>query len=43
MTKPFLMHMLTSEKNVIPFDVNMACDAGWERVFAFYFVIVCFL
>ncbi|MCG6866704.1 MAG: methylenetetrahydromethanopterin dehydrogenase [Thiogranum sp.] len=35
MTKPFLMHMLTSEKNVSPFDVNMACDAGWERVFAY--------
>jgi len=24
--------MLTSEKNVSPFDVNMACDAGWHSV-----------
>lgn len=32
MDKPFILHILTSEKNVSPFDVNMAVDAGWERV-----------
>ncbi len=31
MEKPFILHMLTSEKNLSPFDVNMAIDAGWER------------
>lgn len=35
MTKPFLMHMLTPEKNVSPFDINMACDAGWQSVFPY--------
>lgn len=32
MSKPYLMHMLTPEKNVSPFDVNMSCDAGWNSV-----------
>lgn len=32
MTKPFLLHMFTPAKNVSPFDVNMACDAGWNSV-----------
>lgn len=32
MSKPFILHLLTSEKNVSPFDVNMAVDAGWEQV-----------
>ena len=30
MDKPFILHMLTSEKNLSPFDVNMAIDAGWQ-------------
>lgn len=32
MSKPFIMHMITPAKNVSPFDVNMACDAGWTNV-----------
>ncbi|MES9991321.1 MAG: NAD(P)-dependent methylenetetrahydromethanopterin dehydrogenase [Candidatus Thiodiazotropha sp.] len=29
MEKPYLLHMLTATKNLSPFDVNMAYDAGW--------------
>ena len=29
MEKPFILHMLTTAKNLSPFDVNMAIDAGW--------------
>lgn len=29
MEKPFILHMLTTAKNLSPFDVNMAMDAGW--------------
>lgn len=29
MEKQFVMHMLTTAKNLSPFDVNMAVDAGW--------------
>lgn len=29
MEKPYILHMLTSAKNLSPFDVNMALDAGW--------------
>jgi methylene-tetrahydromethanopterin dehydrogenase len=29
MEKPFILHMFTAEKNLSPFDVNMALDAGW--------------
>ena len=29
MEKPFVLHMLTTAKNLSPFDVNMAIDAGW--------------
>lgn len=32
MEKPFILHMFTPGKNVSPFDVNMACDAGWNTV-----------
>lgn len=35
MSKPYLMHMLTPEKNVSPFDVNMARDAGWDSVYPY--------
>ncbi len=30
MEKPYLLHMFTSAKNLSPFDVNMAYDAGWD-------------
>ena len=30
MDKPYLLHMLTPGKNISPFDVNMAYDAGWD-------------
>jgi methylene-tetrahydromethanopterin dehydrogenase len=29
MEKPFILHMITTAKNLSPFDVNMALDAGW--------------
>lgn len=29
MEKPFILHMLTTSKNLSPFDANMAVDAGW--------------
>ena len=32
MEKPFLLHMFTSEKNISPFDANMAFDAGWDSI-----------
>ena len=32
MEKPFLLHMITPEKNISPFDANMAFDAGWDSV-----------
>ncbi len=32
MSKPYIMHMITPAKHVSPFDVNMACDAGWTTV-----------
>ena len=31
MEKPYILHMITPEKNLSPFDVNMACDAGWTN------------
>lgn len=35
MERPFLLHMLTTAKNVSPFDVNMAYDAGWDACMAY--------
>lgn len=32
MEKPLLLHMITPGKNVSPFDVNMAYDAGWNAL-----------
>ncbi|HYN77885.1 MAG TPA: NAD(P)-dependent methylenetetrahydromethanopterin dehydrogenase [Lamprocystis sp. (in: g-proteobacteria)] len=29
MEKPYVLHMITAAKNLSPFDVNMAHDAGW--------------
>jgi methylene-tetrahydromethanopterin dehydrogenase len=30
MAKPYILHIFTPAKNVSPFDVNMAIDAGWQ-------------
>ncbi len=30
MEKPYILHMFTPAKNLSPFDVNMALDAGWD-------------
>jgi methylene-tetrahydromethanopterin dehydrogenase len=32
MEKPFILHMLTPTAQMSPFDVNMACDAGYNVV-----------
>ncbi len=32
MEKPFILHMLTPMAQMSPFDVNMACDAGYNVV-----------
>ncbi len=32
MEKPYILHMFTPSKNVSPFDVNMAFDAGYQAV-----------
>lgn len=31
MEKPYILHMFTAAKNLSPFDVNMALDAGWTH------------
>jgi methylene-tetrahydromethanopterin dehydrogenase len=35
MEKASILHMFTSEKNLSPFDVNMAVDAGWVSSFPY--------
>jgi len=32
MKKPYLLHMITPDKNLSAFDVNMAFDAGWTAM-----------
>ena len=32
MTKKNILHMISPQENVSPFDVNMACDAGYDLV-----------
>lgn len=32
MEKPSILHLFTSAKNVSPFDVNMAFDAGFDKI-----------
>ncbi len=32
MTKKNILHMISPQENVSPFDVNMACDAGYDVV-----------
>lgn len=31
MSKPLIMHMITTAKNLSPFDVNMVYDSGWDK------------
>ena len=38
MEKPYILHMLTPEKNLSPFDVNMALDAGWNSAIPYLHV-----
>ncbi|CAL1238853.1 NAD(P)-dependent methylenetetrahydromethanopterin dehydrogenase [Candidatus Methylocalor cossyra] len=38
MEKPYILHMLTAEKNLSPFDVNMALDAGWTAAIPYLHV-----
>lgn len=38
MEKPFILHMFTPEKNLSPFDVNMALDAGWTSAIPYLHV-----
>ncbi len=35
MEKQFILHMLTTAKNLSPFDVNMALDAGWVSALSY--------
>jgi methylene-tetrahydromethanopterin dehydrogenase len=35
MEKPFILHMLTTAKNLSPFDANMALDAGWIHALSY--------
>ena len=32
MTKKNILHMLSPQQNISPFDVNMACDAGYDLI-----------
>ena len=32
MQRKYILHMLTTARNLSPFDVNMAVDAGWEVI-----------
>ncbi|SMF93769.1 methylene-tetrahydromethanopterin dehydrogenase [Methylomagnum ishizawai] len=38
MEKPYILHMFTPEKNLSPFDVNMALDAGWTAAIPYLHV-----
>ena len=35
MEKPYILHMITPAKNLSPFDVNMALDAGWNNTIGY--------
>lgn len=35
MSRPTILHMVTPEANLSPFDVNMAVDAGWQHCFSY--------
>jgi methylene-tetrahydromethanopterin dehydrogenase len=32
MERPFVLHMFTPDRQMSPFDVNMAADAGWQLI-----------
>ena len=40
MERPHLLHMITPDANVSPFDVNMAYDAGFDAVIPYTHVAV---
>lgn len=40
MEKPYILHMITSAKNLSPFDANMALDAGWLAAMSYTNVTV---
>jgi len=40
MEKPYILHLLTAAHHASPFDVNMACDAGYDVVVPYTDVIV---
>ena len=33
--KPYILHFITTQKNVSPFDANMARDAGYDSIFTY--------
>ena len=35
MEKPYILHIFTPAKNLSPFDVNMALDAGWNNTIGY--------
>ena len=35
MTRPTILHMVTPEDNLSPFDANMAIDAGWQHCLSY--------
>jgi methylene-tetrahydromethanopterin dehydrogenase len=35
MKKTSIMHLFTAAKNASPFDVNMAFDAGYEKIISY--------
>ncbi len=35
MERPYILHMITPVKNLSPFDVNMALDAGWDHAIGY--------
>lgn len=40
MEKPYILHLLTAARHASPFDVNMACDAGYGVVVPYTDVVV---
>jgi len=32
MERPYILHMFTPGKQMSPFDINMAADAGWQMI-----------
>lgn len=40
MSNPYILHMITPQKHMSPFDVNMALDAGWNAVIPYSGVVL---